>query len=740
MPDASLDLRQLLSTVPIFAGLSGADLDALAERFTPVELAPGEHLMRRGEVGEFMCLLAAGELTVEVGGAVVDRLKPGAVVGEMALISVPERSADVAAGRGGAKVWRLARAEFERLAATHPSLLAAVHEVARPRLERAQLAPLLADRFGASTDAEVAQWQALARWRRLVRGEALYRRGEPASEVYLVVSGCLEVREASGERVRVAGRGAVVGESAVVGDGVRGHDVFAARETDVVALPAKVVGANPLFVSRLAADLLDGVVRAGVDGTVGARVALVCASEGAPVNALTAAVAERLRGWGRTLVLSSRAVDDRFGRAGVAQVSSDDPLAQALAMWLDEQLRAHEHVVLLADERTTPWTERCLRLVDVALLVADASAEPDAARLEPLGASPDLPWELALVHPDGTRLPSGTDRWLDALRPRAHHHVRLGEPRDLDRLARRLAGRAVGLALSGGGARGYAHIGLLQALAEREVPIDVVYGTSMGAVIGGAYALTQDVVAVRRLAERFGDRKRLMDMTLPLVALTRSRKVNETLRSLYGEEGRIEDLWVPFACVSASLTYAELRVHDRGPMWRAVRASAAIPGVFTPVLAEGGDVLVDGGVMNNLPADLLREHLGPGTVIASNAYGGRADAERMSFGDDVSGWAVLRSKVLPIGRKVRAPSLLGTLMRATSLASKRLLDEAARYADLVVTYPSSTVRSLEFDQHEETIASGYRHATEAVAEWLSRPGAASWLPAEEPAEPTASAA
>ena len=670
MPDASLDHRQLLSTVPIFAGLSGADLDALAERFTPVELAPGEHLMRRGEVGEFMCLLAAGELTVEVGGAVVDRLKPGAVVGEMALISVPERSADVAAGRGGAKVWRLARAEFERLAATHPSLLAAVHEVARPRLERAQLAPLLADRFGASTDAEVAQWQALARWRRLVRGEALYRRGEPASEVYLVVSGCLEVREASGERVRVAGRGAVVGESAVVGDGVRGHDVFAARETDVVGLPAKVVGANPLFVSRLAAD----------------------------------------------------------------------PLAQALAMWLDEQLRAHEHVVLLADERTTPWTERCLRLVDVALLVADASAEPDAARLEPLGASPDLPWELALVHPDGTRLPSGTDRWLDALRPRAHHHVRLGEPRDLDRLARRLAGRAVGLALSGGGARGYAHIGLLQALAEREVPIDVVYGTSMGAVIGGAYALTQDVVAVRRLAERFGDRKRLMDMTLPLVALTRSRKVNETLRSLYGEETRIEDLWVPFACVSASLTYAELRVHDRGPMWRAVRASAAIPGVFTPVLAEGGDVLVDGGVMNNLPADLLREHLGPGTVIASNAYGGRADAERMSFGDDVSGWAVLRSKVLPIGRKVRAPSLLGTLMRATSLASKRLLDEAARYADLVVTYPSSTVRSLEFDQHEETIAIGYRHATEAVAECLSRPGAASWLPAEEPAEPTASAA
>src|SRR5690606_30860743 len=197
--------------------------------------------------------------------------------------------------------------------------------------------------------------------------------------------------------------------------------------------------------------------------------------------------------------LSSRAVDERFGRAGVAQAGPAEPIAPALAMWLDEQLRAHEHVVLLADEGPTPWTARCLRLVETAVLVASAAApvEPSglAAVRASLGlasvqASPDLPPEPVPDPPGGAALPY------------CHHHVRLGEPRDLDRLARRLAGRAVGLALSGGGARGYVHIGLLRALEERGVPIDVVFGTSMGAVIGGAYALAGNADECERLASR----------------------------------------------------------------------------------------------------------------------------------------------------------------------------------------------------------------------------------------------
>ena len=393
-------------------------------------------------------------------------------------------------------------------------------------------------------------------------------------------------------------------------------------------------------------------------------------------------------------------------------------MAAPLSLWLEQQVRGHESVVLVGDAADTPWRRRCLRLADTVLLVADAREEPSG----PAEAAHDAPHgslELVLVHPDTTLMPSGTARWLDTYDVSAHHHVRLGEVDDLDRLARRLGGRAVGLALSGGGARGYVHIGLFRALEEHGVPVDVVYGTSMGALIGGVHALTREAAAGYRVAERFGDRRQLMDRTLPLVALTRSRKVTRMLRSIFGEDTRIEDLWIPFLCVSASLTSAQIRVHDRGLLWRAVRASTAIPGIFTPILSEGGtEVLVDGGVMNNLPVDLLREVMGEGTVIASNAYGGAAEGRRMHFPDDVSGWEVLRSKVLPFGTRIRAPSLLGTLMRSSSLASKSLLDEAARYADLVITYPSSEVTSLEFDDYAETIAIGYRHATDAMHGWL----------------------
>ncbi len=710
-------MRRRLRDVTIFSGLSATDLDALAGCLERIVLEPGALLMRQGEPGDFMCLLDSGDLRVEVDGARIDTLTPGAVVGEMALITAPERSATVVAGEAGAGLWRLDRAEFEHLAADHPSLLEAAHAVARPRLERAQLAPLLADRFGAATDAELLAWQGRGRWLRLSRGEVLYSPGDAAQDVYLVVSGRLEVRGGVGERPRTAGRGAVVGEAAVVGGRERRHEVVASRETDVVAFEAAEAAASPRFMARLAADLIDGQGHAGFGGVAGARVVLLPASEGAPVDGVARALGERLGEWGKALVLSSGWVDERFGRSGVAQVGKGEELAPALAMWLEQLLRSHDHVLLVADPERTPWTDRCLDLADTALLVVGAA---DQALPAP---SPALPTELVVVHPDDTAMPSGTARWLKALEPRAHHHVRLGVAADLDRLARRVGGRAVGLALSGGGARGYVHIGLFRALEESGVPIDVVFGTSMGAVIGAAYAVSLDAAECAKLAGRFGDRKQLMDRTLPLVALTRSQRVNETLRSILGAQTQIEDLWIPFACVSASLTAAELRVHDRGPLWRAVRASAAIPGVFTPLLAEdGAEVLVDGGVMNNLPADLLRGYLGAGRVIASNAYGGKEAGKPMSFGDDVSGWSVLRSKLLPLGRKVRAPSLLGTLMRATSLASKRLLDEAGRHADLVVTYPSSTVTSLEFDHHEETIAVGYTHAREAVSAWLGGEG------------------
>lgn len=715
-------LKTLLQESTVFAGLEDSDLDAIAELCRPVTLAPRTVLFHQRDIGDALYLLASGELIVSVDGRPVDVLGTGAVVGEMALLSAPVRNATVSAGAHACELWRLAREDFDALTAARPAVLERIHDLIRPRLERAQLAPLLAERFGASTEAELKAWQERLTWRRTTRGESVYCIGDAAAEAHLVVAGRFVERDAAGKVLRVAGRGALLGEAAVVGESVRRTEAVAAGEGHLATVPATVAATSPTFLVRLAADVLARHEQGGsaVEGTLGAALLFAPASADATCDRLVSEVAERMAGWGPSLVLSSAEVDRRFARVGAAQ-TSDDNHATSLELWLDEAVRSHRYVLLVADPTLTPWTRRCLHLADRLVLVAaaDGPSQPGALESSLRSHAPDLPSDLVLVHPDSVTRPTGTTAWLQARDVSCHHHVRLGVKSDLDRLSRRLAGRAVGLALSGGGARGFVHVGLLKALEERGIAVDVVYGASMGAVIGGGYALTRSAPEIERICARFADRKQLMDSTLPLVALTRSRRINEILKSAFGTDTLIEDMWIPFLCVSASLTNAELRLHDRGPLWRAIRASAAIPGVFTPLLTEdGSEVLVDGGVMNNMPVELLREHLGSGVIIASNAYGGKSEGKPMRFGDDVSGWAVLRSKLLPVGRRLKAPSLLGTLMRATSLASKSLMDEAGRYADLVVTYPANGVTSLEFDRYAEMITAGHTHGGAALDEWL----------------------
>ncbi len=191
-------------------------------------------------------------------------------------------------------------------------------------------------------------------------------------------------------------------------------------------------------------------------------------------------------------------------------------------------------------------------------------------------------------------------------------------------------------------------------------------------------------------------------------------------------EARIEDLWTPFKTLSTNMTRVKPEIHDRGLLWRAVRASVAIPGVFTPILSDRGHVLVDGGVMNNFPVDLTREMVGDGAVIAANAYGEidetakAAPSDRYAFGDSISGWKALRDRVNPFARsKTRAPSIMRTLMRSTGVTSKHLMGEMRELADVVVNYPTHDYSSLDFDDYEAIIALGYASADAEIGAWWS---------------------
>lgn len=190
------------------------------------------------------------------------------------------------------------------------------------------------------------------------------------------------------------------------------------------------------------------------------------------------------------------------------------------------------------------------------------------------------------------------------------------------------------------------------------------------------------------------------------------------LQEVFGEIC-IEDLWRPYFCVSSNLTRAEAVIHQRGELWEAVRASIAIPGIFTPIL-HNSDVLVDGGALNNFPVDVMVDLCEGGPVIGSNVSPLFEGRRRYEFGPSISGWRVLWSRVNPFSSAMRVPSLLGSLMRAQEIRSVSGLRRAESLAALVIRPDVSAFGILDFAAYEPIIEIGYEVARRDLSAW---PGA-----------------
>jgi lysophospholipid hydrolase len=512
-----------------------------------------------------------------------------------------------------------------------------------------------------------------------------------------------------------------VGEVGLFVDAPRSATVVALRDSDLVELPKALIERHPPLLAKVARAIALRVHDRGASAAPPRRaetIALLPVGS-APIDAVASRLAQALHLYGPTIHLDARRFDHAFGKDGAAQLPRDHPLSITLTGWSSEREREHDHVVYVAEAHWSEWTQRCLRQADRIVLVATAGEDPRPGGLEEALAQARLgaPVDLVLVHRESTELPEGTLAWLTARSVDRHYHVRLGDDGDFGRLARGLTGRSMGVVCSGGGARGFVHVGLLRACEDLGLDVDAVGGTSMGAMVGGAYALSRRSGFCYEQSSAFA-RTRYLDYTLPIAALTSSKRVTAVLRAMFGE-ARIEDLWVPYFCVSTNLTRGERMVHRRGLLWQAVRASMAIPGVFTPVLHEG-DVLVDGGITSNYPVDVMREWIATGAVIASNAYPDEERAKPYDFAETISGWRVLWGSVNPLTRSLVVPSILETLIGATSINSRYLTRAMAELADVSISYPVEDFSPLRFDRYVSLVDIGYDRARPALEGWLER--------------------
>lgn len=540
-----------------------------------------------------------------------------------------------------------------------------------------------------------------ANWFGLPGGMLLDRDGENDHALFLVVTGSLGVfaKNEKGHRKLVAHipAGETVGEMSLISGEAHSVELVALRDSELLRVSPQafenLIGRHPrvmLNLMRVLVRRLQNTTHA--DEAIGRpkTFAIIPLQEGLQDEPLPHRLAAALRGMG--------------SRAAVLDVRE----AEHTAEWFNQFEIDHDIVIYCGDAPDSPWTHQCLRQADRILLLARADRP---LPLRPLDMpafkerASGLP-QLLLFHKSGQS--EGLPEHF-AIRSglfESHHHLRAGRHGDVERIARFISGRAIGIVLAGGGARGFAHIGILKALLEARVPFDNLGGTSMGAIIAAGMASEWTIEELtERMRAAFVTTNPLDDYTLPLIALVRGKKVSTLLRR-YFDETRVEELPKPFFCVSSDLTSGRIHVHRSGPLWRALRASVALPGILPPV-THHGHLLVDGGVMNNLPVDVMKEQ-SAGPIIASDVTG-ELD---MRVGDDRYGerpiWSLLWQRMRG------SPSIVSILMRSGTVGSEAQRRVVREQADYLFEPPLIGVGLRDWKSFDRAIAEGYQHAAEII--------------------------
>lgn len=550
-------------------------------------------------------------------------------------------------------------------------------------------------------------------------GETLVKHGEPGDALFAVVHGRLRallIDESGTERILgEIGRGETVGEMAVLTGDARMGSVIAVRDSELIRLDRaefeRLATARPRMMLELTRVLITRY-RDTLREPRAARLttlAILPADASTPVTAFTVDLVRALRSC-RTRVLHADAA-----RAEAAVQHRNGGVA-ALSAWLHDLELENDLVVYEAEPIATTWTTACLRQADHIIVVGRAGArppaEPPVALAHARSGTVRARTELVLLHESGAA-PSDTSAWLRSMPVDEHYHITRGNDLDVRRLARCLLGTGIGLVLGGGGARGLAHIGVLRALDEAGIPIDRIGGTSAGANIAAMHALGWSWDRIRsEVRRKFVDGGSLQDYTLPLHSLLRGERYRRIGEDLYGDR-RIEDLTIPFFCVSTNLTRGEAFVHRSGLIRRALRASMTVPGI-APAVFEGREVLVDGGVINNVPVDIMRS-LGRGAVIAVNVSPRQELRLDGDYADTPSPWRSLIGRLF--GAAPRVPTIASILTRAATIPRAAIEADPRRQPDLLLEPPVARFRLLQWSAIDALAEIGYRHARERLEQW-----------------------
>jgi NTE family protein len=558
----------------------------------------------------------------------------------------------------------------------------------------------------------------------LAGGQWLFRQDTPGDALFLLVRGRLrawrDLSSTPGEQDVLLGEiapGECVGEAGLLTGQPRSAGVRAIRDSVLVRVDRhgfeQLARHNPALVMKLAASVAGRMRENMQPGAAGRRpprtIALLPLDDSSAVHELCNRLATALGAPGEAIELRRT-------------LGIDQPVDAQLAHWIGQLETRHAQVLFRCDAAATPWSSFCLRQADLVLRVAEASAEASPRDWErTLGEAGDRSsgsnHALLLLQPAGDGPITGTLAWLEARDLAFHLHARDDDAGDLARVARILSGKAIGLVLGAGAARGFAHLGVYRAMHEAGVPVDWVGGSSIGSIMGAAIA--QDWTperAIRVAHDSFVLGKPFSDYTLPLVSLLSGGRMRRLLRKHM--PGNLEDMVIPFFCLSSNLSTGLPNVHTRGTTWKILSASAALPGVLPPAVHQG-QLAIDGSVLNSLPVDVMQAM--PVARVVAVDLGSRKD-HRIDYKHVPSAWSLLWQRLSGRKRKVRVPGLATLILKATEIGTVARVRELGAQADLSLVPPVNQFSILDVSRFHDIVEAGYAHAGEALPGWLLREG------------------
>ncbi|KAI0219548.1 Neuropathy target esterase [Lamellibrachia satsuma] len=613
-------------------------------------------------------------------------------------------------------------------------------------------------------------------WMQIEAGRALFRQGERADCIYIILNGRLRsvvtLEGGKKEMVGEYGRGELVGLVEVITQTERATTMMAVRDTELAQIPDGLLNLikrlHPQVVTRLIRLLGHKILgslknRPNPPAIYSAlsehpnqeprpavanlnTVALLPIND-VPLSNFTFELQHALSGIDSTLILTSEVIQDKLGTSALDMMNE-----YRLSSWLCQQEDIHRMVLYQCDNRLTPWTQRCIRQADCLLVVALADTKPTVGQLEKQveNVAMRAQKELVLLHQEGGPLPNNTIEWLN-LRGwcSSHHHIRcphrmfrkratgktaktyrkLSETSvdrlsDFSRLARFLTGTSVGLVLGGGGARGLSHVGLIRAMCEAGIPIDMVCGTSIGSLIGALWAEERNLTTFTQRGREWAMGmsslwKKLLDLTYPVTSMFSGSEFNRSIQMVF-KDRQIEDLLIPYFCITTDITSSKMRVHTSGSVWRYVRASMSLSGYLPPLCDPiDGHLLLDGGYVNNLPADVMKA-MGAQTIFAADV-GSQDEMDLTNYGDHLSGWWLLWKKWNPWTSSVRVPNMAEIQSRLAYVSCVQQLDQVKNsgYVEYVRP-PIDKYRTLQFAAFDDIHDAGYHHAKALFESWSSK--------------------